>query len=94
MDVDLSKYKKHVCKTVPNVIIYEPIRNENEEKEHRKKIEDALRQYGRYLASIGEIWYVWRYTRLNRLNTSILESERGERYISPQKKHKEKGNWI
>ncbi len=55
MDVDLTKYKKHVCKTVPNVTIYEPIRNEEEEKEHKKKLEDALRQYGRYLASAGII---------------------------------------
>lgn len=55
MEVDLTKYKKYVCKTVPNVIIYEPIRNEEEEKEHRKKLEGALREYGKHLASAGII---------------------------------------
>ena len=57
VDFDKSKYTKHECRGIPGVkvIIYEPIRTEEEEKEHRKKLEDALREYGKHLVSLGII---------------------------------------
>ena len=57
IEIDTSNYTKHECKGIPGVkvTIYKPIRTEEEEKKHRKELEDALRQYGRYLASVGAL---------------------------------------